>query len=107
VEGPRKQWIRLGFLGRAVPVSYRLAPEDILRREERLYRGEAALKPVKLDLLDKPVRVAVPQGHAVALKRLGRVIAAVNQDEMRFRSHRHILVMAKASAIREGREEVS
>lgn len=102
----RNRWIRLGFLSRAVPISYQLAPEDIQRGEEALYRGGEAFKPVELDLPEKPVKVAVPEKQAEALKRLGRVIAAVNQDETRFRSQRHVLAMAKASALREGRDEV-
>jgi hypothetical protein len=103
----RKQWIRYGFLSRAVPISYQLAPEDVVRGEESLYRGEKPFKPIQLNLPDKLVAVEVPDKHAEALKRLGRIIAAVNSDETRFRSHRHVLAMAKASAIRCGRTVVS
>jgi hypothetical protein len=80
----RKQWIRYGFLSRAVPISYHLAPEDILRGEI-LYSGERPFRPVRLDLPEKPERVEIPERHREALRRLGRVIAAVNRDETRFR----------------------
>ena len=103
----RKQWLRFGFLSRAVPISYHLAPEDIQRGEEQLYRSEQSFKPVKLNLPEKNVTVAVPEKYREALKRLGTIIAAVNQDETRFRSHKHVLAMAKASALREDRTEVS
>ncbi|MEM3699917.1 MAG: hypothetical protein QXL57_03510 [Candidatus Bathyarchaeia archaeon] len=102
----RKQWIRLGFLSRAVPISYHIAPEDIIRGEQALYRAEPTFKPVKLDFPEKPVCIAIPEKHKEALMRLGRVIAAVNRDETRFRSHRHVLAMAKASALRGNRTEV-
>jgi hypothetical protein len=103
----RKQWIRLGFLSRAVPVSYHLAPEDIQRGEEAIYKAEQAFKPIPLKLPEKPLPIHVPEKLKEALMKLGRIIAAVNQDETRFRSHRHVLAMAKASALREGRTEVS
>ncbi len=103
----RRQWIRLGFLSRAVPVSYHLAPEDIQRGEEAIYKAEQAFKPVKLNFPEKPIAVQVPEKLREALKRLGRVIAAVNRDETRFRSQRHILAMAKASALRNSRTEVA
>jgi len=103
----RKQWLRFGFLSRAVPISYHLAPEDIQRGEELLYKSEPSFKPIKLKLPDKTVSVTVPEKHKQTLKRLGTIIAAVNRDETRFRSHRHVLAMAKASALREGRTEVS
>jgi len=102
----RRQWIRYGFLSRAVPVSYQLAPEDILRGEEDLFKGKPVFKPIRLNMPEKPVSVEIPEKHRDALKRLGRIVAAVNKDETRFRSHRHILVMAKASALRENRMEV-
>jgi hypothetical protein len=103
----RKQWIRLGFLSRAVPISYQLAPEDIQRGEEALYKAEQAFKPVPLNLPEKPLPIHVPEKLKEALMKLGRIIAAVNRDETRFRSHRHVLAMAKASALRKGRTEVS
>lgn len=103
----RKQWIQYGFLSRAVPVSYHLAPEDLLRGEEAVYKAGRAFEPIRLDLPDKPVNVVVPEKRKDELKRLGRIIAAVNRDETRFRSHRHVLAMAKASALHEGRSEVS
>jgi len=103
----RKQWIRFGFLSRAVPISYHLAPEDISRGEEDIYKAEATFKPITLAFPEKPLAVKVPGKHKEALKRLGRIIAAVNSDETRFRSHRHVLAMAKASALREKRSEVN
>ncbi|MEM0008004.1 MAG: hypothetical protein QXR89_07060 [Candidatus Bathyarchaeia archaeon] len=103
----RKQWMRLGFLSRAVPISYHIAPEDIIRGEQALYKAEPAFKPVKVNLPEKPLSVNVPERHKEALMRLGRVIAAVNRDETRFRSHRHVIAMAKASALRENRTEVN
>jgi len=102
----RKQWIRYGFLSRAIPVSYRLAPEDIQRGEESLYEEKTPFNPVKLEFPEKPVKVEVPDKYRNILKRLGRIIAAVNRDETRFRSHRHVLAMAKASALRQNRTEV-
>jgi hypothetical protein len=103
----RKQWIRYGFLSRAIPISYHLAPEDILRGEEAIYKGEKPFKPIRVNLPEKPTAVEVPSQHKEALKRLGRVIAVLNRDETRFRSHRHILAMAKSSALRDGRTSVN
>jgi hypothetical protein len=103
----RKQWIRMGFLSRALPVSYVLAPEDKLRGEGLIYDGEQAFKPVELKLPGENIDVAVPEPRKEDLKRLGRVLAAVNNDEIGFRSHRHVIAMAKASALRQGRGEVN
>ena len=102
----RRHWIRYGFLSRAVPISYHLAPEDVLRGEELIYEAREAFEPAKLDLPERPVKIAVPEEHVEPLKRLGRAIAAINRDETRFRSHKHVLAMAKASALRSGRTEV-
>jgi hypothetical protein len=46
----RRQWIRMGFLSRALPVSYVLAPEDKLRGEGLIYEGREAFKPIELKL---------------------------------------------------------
>jgi DNA-binding PadR family transcriptional regulator len=102
----RKQWIRMGFLSRALPVSYVLAPEDKLRGEGLIYEGEQPFKPIELKLPNETVDVALTQKGKEALKRLGRVLAAVNKDETGFRSHKHVIAMAKASALRERRSEV-
>jgi hypothetical protein len=103
----RKQWIRLGFLSRAVPISYHLAPEDIQRGEEALYKNQPTFKPIPLNLPEKPITVHVPEKLKQTLMKLGRILAAVNRDETRFRSHRHVLAMAKAAALHENRMEVS
>ena len=69
--------------------------------------GKPLFQPVKLKLHESQVEVSLSEHIKEQLKRLGRIIAAVNQDETRFRSHRHILAMAKASALRCGRTEVN
>jgi hypothetical protein len=102
----RRQWIRMGFLSRALPVSYVLAPEDKLRGEGLIYNGEQPFNPIELKLPNETVNVTLTQKSKEALKRLGRVLAAVNNDETGFRSHKHIIAMAKASALRQGRSEV-
>jgi hypothetical protein len=63
----RKQWIRLGFLSRAVPISYHLAPEDIQRGEEALYKAEQTFKPIPLKLPEKPLPIHVPEKLKEAL----------------------------------------
>ena len=103
----RKQWIRMGFLSRALPVSYTLAPEDKLRGEGLIYEGIQAFKPVELKLPTETVEVALPDKLKEELKRLGRILAAVNRDETGFRSHKHVIALAKSSALKDGREEVS
>jgi hypothetical protein len=103
----RKTWIKYGFLSRAIPISYELAPEDLLKGEEAIYEGKSLFQPVKLKLPEAQVEVGLSEHIKEQLKRLGRIIAAVNQDETRFRSHKHVLAMAKASALRSGRMEVN
>jgi hypothetical protein len=103
----RRQWIRMGFLSRALPASYAMAPEDVLRGEGLIYEGREAFRPVELRLPGEAVDVDVPRPRGEELRRLGRVLAAVNRDGTGFRSHKHVIAMAKASALREGRSEVS
>jgi hypothetical protein len=103
----RRQWIRMGFLSRALPVSYVLAPEDKLRGEGLIYEGREAFKPIELKLPSENIDIVVSESRKGDLKRLGRVLAAVNNDETGFRSHRHVIAMAKASALRQGRSKVN
>jgi hypothetical protein len=103
----RDQWIKVGFLSRALPVSYVLAPEDVLRGEGLIYEGKEAFRPIKLKLPSETVDVVIPEPRREELRRLGRVLAAVNCDEPGFRSHKHVIAMARASALREDRSEVA
>lgn len=59
-----------------------------------------------LALLDSPTTISLDQKVEDKLKHLGRVIAAVNKDGTRFRSHRHVLGLAKASALRRKHDTV-
>lgn len=102
----RDSWIRYGFLSRAVPISFMLAPEDVLRGEEAVYEGKQVFQKVRLEFPDSQAEVEVPEPQKGKLMRLGRILAAVNGDETRFRSQRHVLGMAKASALRAGRNRV-
>jgi hypothetical protein len=102
----RKQWMRYGFLSRALPISYALAPEDTLRGERMIYEGREAFKPIELKLPGEAVDIAIPEPRKRELKRIGRVLAAINRDETGFRSHRHVIAMAKASALHQKRAEV-
>jgi hypothetical protein len=97
----------MGFLSRALLASYVLAPEDVLRGEGLIYEGREAFRPIELRLPGEAVDVSLPGPRGEELRRLGRVLAALNRDETGFRSHKHVIALAKASALREGRYEVS
>ena len=102
----RRSWMRIGFLSRAIPISYTLAPEDILRGEELIYSGKEAFKPIDLIFPEEPVDVEIPLNMKDKLKRIAYALAAVNRDETRFRSHKHVIAMTKSLALRAGRRSV-
>ncbi|MEM2370883.1 MAG: hypothetical protein QXH51_08290 [Candidatus Bathyarchaeia archaeon] len=103
----RKKWIRLGFLSRALPISYTLAPEDKLRGEGLIYEGAQIFKPIELKLPNEALDVTLPDSLKEEVKKIGRILAAVNRDETGFRSHRHVIAMVKGSALKAGRKEVT
>lgn len=108
----RRQWSRMGFMSRLLPISYDYGPaaqleihESIAKRE---YRSDT---PIKLSLPTDDVEVKLDLPQAEELMKLTNLLALQGNGKnpqlvYGFRRQKHMQRLAMASALRDGRDSV-